>query len=504
MSTETVTYGGFHRPKPFGILWFGTYGTIIAIIAAFITIALIPTLGSIVAIVFALVTGSVLSLMTIKDKHHQSWMDKYAWRRGYRKARKSGSVGLLSGSLTPLGSHVLPGVLSETDLHKWSDKNGNDFTILRYPKEKLYVVNIMAEPDGASLIDPEDLTDYVTRWGEFLAGLAYEGANLVQAAVTFETSQDSGPTLTLEMNNHRSDKASPLSKQWADSVLKEYPKGTTVVRAYISATFAAPRDERDLEGNKIKGEDPLQTIGRLVADRLPQMLDDLPETGAGTVIASTTEDLVRDAYCMYNPDKREIYDDLESKGEPDPVMLWNSVGPTGSYAHKDYYEHSGYGSVVWETSGFISTRVISKVLLPILEPTPLVTSKRITWLYKPIDPAFAGAIAETDHRAAEGRITNATKPTARQFRDLKEADEARSHEAHGAALMNFAILVSATAKIENLASAKTTVAHQGQTARLVLRLMRGSMDSAFAQSHAMFGLVTEKHLSAFAAMSKGI
>lgn len=501
---EVPTYGGFHRPKGFGVGPFGPIGTALMIGLALITMLLVPSAGVTVAIPFGAIGALALLSLAWRDRFQQSPLDKIAARIGFRKAVKSGATEYRPGALTHFGGHKLPGVLEESQLHEWQDKSGSTFTILEYPRSRLYVVNIAADPDGAQMIDPDDLTHQVDRYGEWMAALAHESQDLVQAAVSLETGQDSGAGLKLELDVNASENASWLSKKWARDVKVKYPKGASAVQGFITLTFKAPKPQLDMDGNKIKGQSPLEAIGRLIADRLPHLLEDLPETGAGEVTAMTPDDLIKVVRCAYNLEDRAIYDACDSKGEAPPVTLWDNAGPTAGSARWDHYRHSGGASVTWTCSGFISRRVVAKVLMPVLEPTEGVV-KRMTFLYKMIDPAVAGTLAESDHQAAEGRIVSAKKPTARQRRIAHEADVVRSNEAEGAALLNFAIVLTASVEdVANIADAKATVSHQGATARLLLRIMHGSQDSAFAQGLGVLGLVTEKHLKVPTAFTNGI
>lgn len=504
MSVEIVkTYATPHKPKGFGVGPFGPVGSILLAALAFVLVFAIPSLGVIPAVVLGLVGAGILALMVMKDRHHQSFLDRMTDRIAFRSAKKHGSNLYRPGTLTHIGSHRLPGVLAESKLHTWEDKNGSVFTILEYSDQ--YVVNILAEPDGSSLIDPEDLEKQVTNFGDWLSSLAFESKELEQASICLESSQDTGPTLTLEMENNASVKASALSKKWAGQVLHTYPVGSTTIRCYITLTFKAPNPGLDLEGKKIKGQDPVEAISRLVADRLPHILENIPETGAGQVSAMTSEDVVEAVRCAYNPEDRISYDILASKGEQAPVTPWNAVGPGSTNAMWDHYRHSGGASITWETTGFISEEVISNVLLPILEPSADVSVKRVTFLYQPIDPAVSGAMAEHDHRAARNRAASAKNTTAAQIQKAETADKIRKHESKGAALINTAILVTATVlDLAKLPAARAVVEHQGPTARLVLRTMYGVQDSAFAQAVGPLGLVTRKHLSIPTSLSQGV
>lgn len=498
------TYGGWHRPKGFGIWIFGPVGTVLAGVGAVIFIFLIPILNIAYAAGFAVLWGGMLFLLVKKNRHGRALLDGVADSWAYRRAKRSGSISTRGGSLTERGSYPPPGTLATTRLIDCVTDGGEEFAILRYTKPDLYAICATAEPEGTSLLDPEELDDQVERYGEWLASLADE-EGLVQAAVTLETTLDGGPTLTREMKSRESSQAVDLSKRVMGSVLSTYPTQGNAIRAYVSATFEAPRGEVDEDGKKVKRRKvTVETIADHLATRLPDLLEGLQDTGAGDVALMTGQDFVQAVRCAWSPDALELYDQLAATGQPRPHTSWNHVGPGHALAHKTYYEHDGYASITYEVTGFTSTRLMARALAPILEPHPRIMSKRVTFLYEPIDPAMAGIMAEADHNATTGRIINSPKPSARQAKQVDSSDETRHHEAAGAALMNFAILVQLTVKIEDLPKARSAIKRLGPTARLHLRSMDSAQDSSFAAAQGCLGLVIKKHLAVSANLTNGI
>ena len=83
-------------------------------------------------------------------------------------------------SHVPWGTHQLPGLLAASQLSEWSDSWGRPFAILRVPSTGHYSVMFSTEPDGASLVDPEQVDLWVAQWGAWLASLSSE-AGLVGA-----------------------------------------------------------------------------------------------------------------------------------------------------------------------------------------------------------------------------------------------------------------------------------------------------------------------------------
>ncbi|WP_342746842.1 SCO6880 family protein [Georgenia soli] len=103
-------------------------------------------------------------------------------------------------------------------------------------------------------------------------------------------------------------------------------------------------------------------------------------------------------------------------------------------------------------------------------------------------------------RAAEFRATSSSKPAARDLLATRAAAATASEEAAGAGLLNFGILVTATvldpAREED---ARAAIDSLSATARLRLRVLRGSQDSAFAGALPL-GLVLPRHLKVPAEM----
>ena len=94
------------------------------------------------------------------------------------------------------------------------------------------------EPDGASLVDPEQVDAWVANWGGWLAGLGDE-AGLDAAAVTVETAPDSGYRLRNEVTMNIDPNAPEFAKNVLHEVVNTYPEGSATVRAWVSLSFNA-------------------------------------------------------------------------------------------------------------------------------------------------------------------------------------------------------------------------------------------------------------------------
>jgi hypothetical protein len=498
------TYGGFHKPKGFGLLWFGPVGTAVVAVAAFGLIPMLLIAGIIPGVIYMALVGGGLALGIRKDRHGKTQLDKITASWGGRRQRRRGGEGYRPGVLTPVGGHKLPGVLAASKLYSYTTDDGQGASFIHYPGAGLYATSMSCEPDGAFGLDPEGLNAQVDSFADWLAGLAHE-PDLKQLAITVETAPDGGAGLELEVNSYGSDRASDLSRAVMSSVTKVYPAGSSEVSVTSTLTFSQPKPERNPDGTKHKAKkDGPEAIGHRLSTVLPHLMEEMPDTGAGAVTPLSAQDVSQIVRVAYNPDDRKFFDQIEARGDDAPDLRWDFVGPTSDTPKPGFYGHSGAVSMTWEASGFTSHEVLAKALLPLLQPHKDVATKRVTFLYKPIDPAKAAVIAETNHRAAQGRVINSKKPSAREQQAVAHAERARDKEAQGAALVNFAVLVTATVPQGDEKKARSAIEHVGPTARLHLRLMEHSQPSAFAQALGVLGLITDNELAVPTALQNGL
>ena len=144
---------------------------------------------------------------------------------------------------------------------------------------------------------------------------------------------------------------------------------------------------------------------------------------------------------------------------------------------------------------FLTGREVqSSVLEKLLAPHPDIARKRVTLLYQTMDSAAAARTVENDKRNADFRATGSPRPTARVIREQRAAHLTATEEARGAGLVNFGMIVTATAlSHDQLPDVEAAIDNLAATARIQLRPVYGSQDSAFAAGLPL-GLVLPKHL----------
>ncbi|HLS40969.1 MAG TPA: SCO6880 family protein, partial [Ornithinicoccus sp.] len=389
------------------------------------------------------------------------------------------------------GTFQLPGLVAATRLSEHTDSYGRRFALLYTPATGHYSVVLGAEPDGSALVDQEQIDAWVADWGHWLANLGDE-PSLEAASVTIETAPDTGTRLRREVMTHMDPRAPEFARAMLTQAVERYPAGSSTVKAYVALTFTAAARAG------AKKRTP-EEMGHDLAARLPGLTQTLSATGAGASHPLTAQELCEAIRVAYDPAAATLIDEAHAAGET-PELSWHDVGPTFAEATYDGYLHDSALSVTWGMSTAPRGTVQSGVLAKLLAPHRDIARKRVTLLYRPVDAARAAAIVEADLRAAEFRATSSSKPAARDLLATRAAAATASEEAAGAGLLNFGILVTATvldpAREED---ARAAIDSLSATARLRLRVLRGSQDSAFAGALPL-GLVLPRHLKVPAEM----
>jgi hypothetical protein len=473
----------------------GTVGTALVLVGLIAVIATMAAGNLAGAVAAATVLGLVICLLAVRDRHHRSVLQRSTTRLGWARARRAGSHLYRSGPLgrTPWGSFQLPGLAASTVLSEWPDSSGRTFALIMHPSTRHVTAVLVTEPDGASLVDSVQVDMWVAHWGAWLAALAHE-PGLVAASVTIETAPETGNRLRREIERHLDPGASGVALDMLDEVIRDYPSGSATVTAFVSLTFSLSgrggSRRRDVEG-----------IARDIGGRLPSLTATLQGTGAGRVRPATAQDLCETVRVAYDPAVASLVDEAHAAGTP-PELRWSDVGPAAAEAGWGWYRHDGAVSVTWSMTEAPRGEVFSSVLTDLLAPHPDIDRKRVTLLYRPLDPARAARLVEQDKRNAAFRATSSSRPTARLVLEQGAAALTADEEARGAGLVAFGVLVTATVTdVDGLPDprlavdiARSATDNLAATARLQLRPVFGSQDSAFAAALPL-GIVLPAHLT---------
>lgn len=494
-SSAPRTYGNWRRPASAGLGSLGSLGTVVLLAGLVAVIGTLAVGGLFWAVAVAVVVGLLLALLVVRDRHHRSGVQRLSTRLGWARARHRGGHLYRSGPLgrTPWGSCQLPGLAAGSILSEWQEATGRPFVMVTHPATRHVTVVLVTEPDGASLVDEEQVDVWVAHWGAWLAALGHE-PGLVAASVTVETAPDYGNRLRREIETHLDANAPAVARAMLDEVIQDYPAGSATVTAFVSLTFSMAGRAR---GRRRGVED----LARDVGSRLPALAAGLSATGAGAVRPVTAQELCEAIRVAYDPSAARLFDEAHAIGDA-PEVRWSDVGPVAAEAGWGWYRHDGAVSVTWSMTAAPRGEVYSSVLSDLLAPHPEVDRKRVTLLYKPLDAAQAARLVEQDRRNANFRAASSSRPTARVLLEQGAATLTAEEEARGAGLVAFGMLVTATVAEADLLddpraavdAARAAVDNLAATARTQLRPVYGSQDSAFAAALPL-GIVLDAHLS---------
>lgn len=482
------TYGNWHKPKTPGVLGLGSGGMMAAFALMVVSMLLVMLSGLPAgALVFA-VGALVLAAVTVRDRDGQSWATRRVIGAGWLMARLTGSHLYRSGPVSgvPHGSNRLPGLLASARLSEHEDSWRRPFALIEWPATRDFTVVLSGQPNGEELVDAEQVDVWVARWGQWLALLAEE-AGIEQAVVVVESTADSGTRLRREVHGHHSPAASGFAEDVMSSITRDYPAGSSTVRAYVALTFSArPHPKaRPLDRDR---------FAQMIAPRIPNLTDGdngLSAAGLGAVRPVTAQRLCEIVRCAYDPAVAPLVDEERQAGTM-PDLSFDDVGPVAHQAGWDSYRHDSGVSVTWQMTAAPRGVVQSSVLSRLLSPQDGLR-KRVAVLYRPESPARTADIVDADRTAADFRASSKRTPSARDQREQRSAAQTAVEESNGAGLVNFGMLVTLTstgpmdrsdvaASIDNLAGAS----------RIRLRPVFGAQDAAFAMSLPL-GVVPRKH-----------
>jgi len=443
--------------------------------------------GLLEAVILAGILGAAMLAVLAKDSHGKNVLSRGGARLAWWIARSRGSNVYRSGPLGRAlwGTYQLPGLAAPIRLSEHTDSYGRPFALLYTPATSSYSVVIGTEPDGAALVDQEQIDIWVADWGHWLANLGDE-PGVEAASVTLETAPDSGTRLRREVALNLDDDAPVFAREMLAEVVRRYPSGSSTIKAFVSITFSASQRSG---GKKRQAEE----MGRELAARIPGLTAGLQATGAGAAHPLSAQELCEVIRVSYDPAAAVLIDEAHAAGET-PDISWQDVGPAAAQGYWNGYRHDSAYSCTWAMTSAPRGNVQSGVLARLLAPHRDIARKRVTLLYRPLDAAKAAAIVEADLRSAEFRVTSTAKPAARDTLAVRAAAATASEEASGAGLVQFGLLVTATVTdLSKEADARAAVDNLAATARLRLRPVYGSQDSAFAAALPL-GLVLPKHI----------
>lgn len=479
-----TTYGQWRRPRSAGLLGLGTYGTAAGLVGIILVLfTLMIAWRAALALAGALLV--VFAPLMIHVGGHtgaQALTARAAWWRGYRHRQRHYLAGVVSP--LPTGRHTLPGLLAASHCYRARDAYDREFGLIHIPTTGHYTAVLRADADGASLVDRDQIDEWVAGWGSWLAGLAHE-PGLEAATVTIETAPDSGERLRAEVDRITDPDAPELARRVLAETAQTYPAGSAATSTRVALTYHAARS-----GGTRSTADMAVDIGT----RLPALADALAAAGAGGARPLDAGELADIAYTAYDP--TTAVDADRARHEGGTGLDWQAAGPSAQRESWDRLRHDSGLSVTWAMEEAPRGAVLSSVLTQLLGPHHDVPRKRVTLVYRPHGPGAAAKLVDEDLRDARFLASRRQVARARDDRDVRAALQSTQEEAAGAGLVRFSVLVTATVDGDDpdaYRQACSTVGDLASTARLRLRRCYGAQSAAFAAGLGL-GVVLPAHL----------
>ncbi|MBD2828994.1 SCO6880 family protein [Streptomyces californicus] len=473
MATESMarpTYGNWRRPRRPGLGPLGLLGTVVAF--GGLVVVLLASLVSIsVALTVLVPLALFLGPLALRTADGRNVYQLVAIRIGWLKRKAEGSHTYVSGPLSrrPGGNFSPPGLLARVKMLHGTDAYGRTFGVLHHPGRNLYTVVLACEPDGGSLVDPEQVDIWVASWGDWLSRLSHE-PGLRGAQVVVETAPDTGTRLAAEVLPRITPDAPEAARAVMEEVVARYPSASSEMHTYVALTYGT------LPGPRRKPEDVVTDL----AMRLPGLLAGLVAAGGGSASPLSEERIAEIVRVAYDP---AIAPDVLSvrAGQASTGVSWQDSGPAVAVETVDGYKHDSGVSRTWMLTLAPRGTVRSSVLRGLLEPAQGTRRKRVSLVYRPIDPATSARIVEADRRAAHFMAgSRRGLVQARAASEMQAAEQTAAEEASGAGLVEFSLMVTVTVDDEEeLQDASITIRNLQASSRILMRPADRMQASAF-------------------------
>lgn len=478
-----TTYGDWMRPIAGGLRNIGKPLTIALFVLGFF--ALVVSMVQ----AFAGITIGVVGVLTIavlaqRDRDHRNIVDRASERQSYASAVRSARALYRSGLLSDveLGQARLPGVLSQVSLVEASDGLGRRFTLVHHAHTGEYVLVLECQPQGVALADDEVEDSYVASWAGVMEMLAAE-IGVTQMAVTVETSPDNGVRVRQALQRRLVQDAPELAARAMSQIMQLYASGGARTSVLVALTFRY-RDAR--RGAPLSAHEAARRIGQL----LPDIREQLAAAGGGSVRTLDADALTRLVRVAYDPASQTTLDEAhaDSNGDDSSVALsWENAGPVAAEAGWNWYRHDSGLSRTWQMVDPPHSNVTSSTLARLLVPLDDCEHKRVTVLFRMLPPDKTAFTAEQNRKKASGQAGQEKHSTVAAARAMSQADRQAVAVTHGAVLVFFGLLVTATVSAgdkeqDRLELAARAVESAAGAAKIDLRPCYGAQDVGFAAS----------------------
>lgn len=431
------TYGNLRRPITSGLYRFSTAQTAGLFVAGAFGVILSFTAGLWRTAGYMLVVGLIAWIASVRDVHGTNYFMRRKEKRMYKKARRRKTnlfrTGLLNVSKSAHTRTKLPNVLGTLKVSVHEDSTRRRFGIIHHSNGNLTVVMALA-PSGETLVDEYDFEGKVALWGRMFEDAA-QTPGLEWVTTTLQTSPDTGSRIHQEVTSHESAHASELSRQIMRRVVADASGTGVKTSTWLTLTF--------VPASMNTGINKEERAIKQICTSLPELLVKVAESCSGAVQLLTPGDLTRLVREAWDPEIEAVFDAAAAQGRVVDVE-WHEAGPVSFDAGWDRMNHdSGASSSLTMTAPPLN-EMLSTRLRSLMAAHSDVPCKRVTMIYKVMDPVKATETSERDVDKASNALKMGKRPTEAKKSVLAKARKTAAEVAEGAALMDFGMVITAT------------------------------------------------------------
>ncbi|MFJ6709251.1 MULTISPECIES: PrgI family protein [unclassified Streptomyces] len=462
---KTLMVEGFRARRSFG---FGGLSRNATIFAAAILMAdgLIATQVPLSLLITLPVTAAIFGLAAAK-RHGMSALNYYWAKVAWKRAAKFDATSYRRLLLPHPYALDLPGVGASSTLIKAHDPtSGRPVGVVHDRATGYMTITTLLAPGGSLMAPTGAVQSSLRTWSSVLDAMSTD-EQVKGASVTIQITPGAGEALGDDVAVRKDPNAPQLAKKIIDELVRTTPHATASVAPWMSvtvdpnATVNAPAD-----------------LAEQVAEAL-RVVDSLDLSGTGTDIErrATDVDLRRIVRSAYDPD---VFNARDKEFEE---LSWSECGPQAADDGWEEYAHDGGVSISWVLREMPRRPLPYSVLLPLLAPGRY--QRRLTLSYRVLDPYEGEAVLEREISNAQdrARATAEVKGRAKysQKADLQRAERAAAQVAGGSQVVDWTLMVTATAR----RTADLPAARQ-ELARAVKATRGIRMRSAFGAQAAVF------------------
>jgi hypothetical protein len=463
---DALRVDGFRARRSFGFGNLSKSATLLATVALVVD-SLIGTAEPRTLLVTLPITLAVIALAAAR-RHGMNALAYYWARLAWSRATRADATAYRRVVLPHPYALDLPGVGASSTLIKALDPTSGRAVGVVHDRSTGYMtISTLLAPGGSLMAPTGSVSGNIRTWGSVLDSMSTD-EQIKGASITIQITPGAGEALSDDVKLRKRRDAPQLAKATIDELVRTTPHATASVAPWMSVTV-----------DPSASVNPPTELSDRVADTL-RVVDSLDLSGTGTDIhrRCTDIDVRRLVRSAYDPDA------FHAKDEDFADLQWGDCGPQAADDGWEEYAHDGGVSVSYVLREMPRRPIAYSVLLPLLSPGKF--QRRITLAYRVLDPHEGEAVLEREISNAQSRAQATAEVKGRakwsQKADYARAEKAAAQMAGGAQVVDWTLMVTATARrVADLPAARQEIERAVKATRGIrMRPAYGAQAAVFA------------------------